>query len=126
MSEKLEALPVPPGGRNRPVTFASGALIGTLGGLIGLGGAEFRLPLLKSADFRGRSALPTIVLQKSFRITEHNFSGQQARRSNNHAAPVSVSRVLRQRPHQLAMNSLATSVARLRTYRSPIVACFAF
>ena len=39
MSEKLEALPVPPGGRSRPVAFAGGALIGTLGGLIGLGGA---------------------------------------------------------------------------------------
>jgi hypothetical protein len=35
MSEKLEALPVPRGGRSRPVAFASGALIGTLGGLIG-------------------------------------------------------------------------------------------
>lgn len=32
--------------RNLFSAFGSGALIGTLGGLIGLGGAEFRLPLL--------------------------------------------------------------------------------
>ena len=29
-----------------PSTFIAGALIGVLGGMIGLGGAEFRLPLL--------------------------------------------------------------------------------
>jgi hypothetical protein len=29
--------------------FGGGAVIGTLGGLIGLGGAEFRLPLLIGA-----------------------------------------------------------------------------
>jgi uncharacterized membrane protein YfcA len=32
--------------RNPALSFGSGAAIGTLGGLIGLGGAEFRLPLL--------------------------------------------------------------------------------
>jgi uncharacterized membrane protein YfcA len=32
--------------RSSPTAFGAGALIGTLGGLIGLGGAEFRLPLL--------------------------------------------------------------------------------
>src|ERR1700730_13792896 len=32
--------------RGRGGAFAGGACIGTLGGLIGLGGAEFRLPLL--------------------------------------------------------------------------------
>jgi uncharacterized membrane protein YfcA len=32
--------------RNAPATFTCGAVIGALGGLIGLGGAEFRLPLL--------------------------------------------------------------------------------
>ncbi len=30
------------------LAFASGAAVGVLGGLIGLGGAEFRLPLLLS------------------------------------------------------------------------------
>jgi hypothetical protein len=34
--------------RSKPIAFGSGALIGALGGLIGLGGAEFRLPLLIS------------------------------------------------------------------------------
>jgi uncharacterized protein len=32
--------------RSAPAAFAGGAVIGALGGLIGLGGAEFRLPLL--------------------------------------------------------------------------------
>jgi uncharacterized membrane protein YfcA len=32
--------------RSQPQAFLGGAAIGTLGGLIGLGGAEFRLPLL--------------------------------------------------------------------------------
>lgn len=32
--------------RSTSAAFASGAIIGALGGLIGLGGAEFRLPLL--------------------------------------------------------------------------------
>ncbi|SDE89353.1 hypothetical protein SAMN04488117_101634 [Celeribacter baekdonensis] len=32
--------------RSKPAAFIGGAAIGTLGGLIGLGGAEFRLPVL--------------------------------------------------------------------------------
>ena len=36
----------PPATRSAPIAFAGGAIIGALGGLIGLGGAEFRLPLL--------------------------------------------------------------------------------
>jgi uncharacterized membrane protein YfcA len=34
--------------RSQPVAFGAGALIGTVGGLIGIGGAKFRLPLLIS------------------------------------------------------------------------------
>lgn len=49
--------------RNRSAAFGTGALIGTLGGLIGLGGAEFRLPLLISLfHFRG---LEAVILNKA-------------------------------------------------------------
>ncbi|MFK4524679.1 putative membrane protein YfcA [Bradyrhizobium japonicum] len=49
--------------RNTSAAFGSGAIIGTLGGLIGLGGAEFRLPLLISLfRFRG---LEAVVLNKA-------------------------------------------------------------
>jgi uncharacterized protein len=62
MSEKSEALPAV-AGRNPFAAFGSGALIGTLGGLIGLGGAEFRLPLLISLfRFRG---LEAVILNKA-------------------------------------------------------------
>jgi uncharacterized membrane protein YfcA len=49
--------------RSKPAAFTSGALIGTLGGLIGLGGAEFRLPLLISLfHFRG---LEAVIINKA-------------------------------------------------------------
>jgi hypothetical protein len=41
-----------------PAAFAGGAVIGALGGLIGLGGAEFRLPLLIGFG----SLIPTVLL----------------------------------------------------------------
>lgn len=51
----------------RPVTaFSGGAIIGTLGGLIGLGGAEFRLPLLIGM-FRFR-ALEAVILNKAMSL----------------------------------------------------------
>jgi uncharacterized membrane protein YfcA len=51
----------------RPVAaFSGGALIGILGGLIGLGGAEFRLPLLIGL-FRFR-ALEAIILNKAMSL----------------------------------------------------------
>lgn len=46
--------------------FAGGAVIGALGGLIGLGGAEFRLPLLIGA-FRFR-ALEAVILNKAMSL----------------------------------------------------------
>jgi uncharacterized membrane protein YfcA len=49
--------------RSNAAGFGAGAIIGTLGGLIGLGGAEFRLPLLISYfRFRG---LEAVVLNKA-------------------------------------------------------------
>ncbi|MGI5349923.1 hypothetical protein ACQEU8_17320 [Streptomyces sp. CA-250714] len=42
-----------------PVVFGAGAAIGVLGGMIGLGGAEFRLPLLISLF--GFAALSAVV-----------------------------------------------------------------
>jgi uncharacterized membrane protein YfcA len=54
-------------GGQRPVwAFGSGALIGTLGGLIGLGGAEFRLPLLIGL-FRF-AALEAVILNKAMSL----------------------------------------------------------
>lgn len=46
--------------------FGGGAVIGTLGGLIGLGGAEFRLPLLIGA-FRF-AALEAVILNKAISL----------------------------------------------------------
>ena len=46
--------------------FGAGALIGTLGGLIGLGGAEFRLPVLISV-FRF-AALEAVILNKAMSL----------------------------------------------------------
>ena len=63
MSQDTEASSSAPLRRSQPAAFGSGALIGTLGGLIGLGGAEFRLPLLISLfHFRG---LEAVILNKA-------------------------------------------------------------
>lgn len=52
--------------RNAPAAFAGGAVIGALGGLIGLGGAEFRLPLLIGAFRFG--ALEAVILNKAMSL----------------------------------------------------------
>lgn len=52
--------------RSLPLTFVAGALIGTLGGLIGLGGAEFRLPLLIGVF--GFLALQAVILNKAMSL----------------------------------------------------------
>jgi uncharacterized protein len=62
MSDNIESAAAPVR-RNKAVAFGSGAIIGTLGGLIGLGGAEFRLPLLVGLfHFRG---LEAVILNKA-------------------------------------------------------------
>ena len=50
----------------RFLSFSCGAVIGTLGGLIGLGGAEFRLPLL--IGLFGFGALEAIILNKAMSL----------------------------------------------------------
>ena len=55
-----------PSKRSAPSAFAGGAVIGALGGLIGLGGAEFRLPLLIGA-FRF-PALQAVILNKAMSL----------------------------------------------------------
>lgn len=55
-----------PKDRSLPAAFGGGAVIGALGGLIGLGGAEFRLPLLIGL-FRF-VALEAIILNKAMSL----------------------------------------------------------
>jgi uncharacterized membrane protein YfcA len=53
-------------GHSTPAAVSSGAIIGVLGGLIGLGGAEFRLPLLIGAfQF---AALQAVILNKAMSL----------------------------------------------------------
>jgi uncharacterized membrane protein YfcA len=52
--------------RGLPAAFGGGAIIGLLGGLIGLGGAEFRLPLLISLF--GFGALEAVILNKTMSL----------------------------------------------------------
>jgi uncharacterized membrane protein YfcA len=52
--------------RSLPAAMGAGAIIGTLGGLIGLGGAEFRLPLLIGIFSFG--ALQAVILNKAMSL----------------------------------------------------------
>jgi uncharacterized protein len=58
--------------RGMPLAFGGGAVIGTLGGLIGLGGAEFRLPLLIGA-FRFH-VLEAVIVNKAMSLIVVAFS----------------------------------------------------
>ncbi|MGV1955501.1 sulfite exporter TauE/SafE family protein [Agrobacterium sp. 22-214-1] len=52
--------------RSKPAAFTGGAVIGALGGLIGLGGAEFRLPLL--IGIFNFAALEAVILNKAMSL----------------------------------------------------------
>lgn len=52
--------------QNLPMAFAGGGIIGALGGLIGLGGAEFRLPLL--IGLFNFAALEAVILNKAMSL----------------------------------------------------------
>ncbi|WP_027668455.1 sulfite exporter TauE/SafE family protein [Rhizobium leguminosarum] len=64
MSQDLPASP--PKSQNLPIAFAGGGIIGALGGLIGLGGAEFRLPLL--IGLFNFAALEAVILNKAMSL----------------------------------------------------------
>ncbi|GAA0236981.1 sulfite exporter TauE/SafE family protein [Cryptosporangium japonicum] len=49
-----------------PLAFGAGAAVGVLGGMIGLGGAEFRLPLLIGVF--GFAALAAVILNKAMSL----------------------------------------------------------
>ncbi|MDP9812623.1 putative membrane protein YfcA [Rhizobium tibeticum] len=55
-----------PQSRNLPMAFGGGAIIGALGALIGLGGAEFRLPLL--IGLFNFPALEAVILNKAMSL----------------------------------------------------------
>lgn len=57
---------------NKGAVFGTGAIIGALGGLIGLGGAEFRLPLLIGMFRFG--ALEAVILNKAMSLVVVAFS----------------------------------------------------
>ncbi|MCJ1676216.1 sulfite exporter TauE/SafE family protein [Streptomyces sp. APSN-46.1] len=52
--------------RSAPLVFSAGSLVGLLGGMIGLGGAEFRLPLL--IGMFGFAALSAVILNKAMSL----------------------------------------------------------
>jgi uncharacterized membrane protein YfcA len=52
--------------RSAPVVFGAGAVVGGLGEMIGLGGAEFRLPLL--IGLFGFAALSAVILNKALSL----------------------------------------------------------
>jgi uncharacterized protein len=56
----------PSGRRRNSTAFGGGAIIGALGGLIGLGGAEFRLPLL--IGLFNFAALEAVILNKAMSL----------------------------------------------------------
>ena len=66
MPSSSESTPLPTHVSSAPAAFGGGAIIGALGGLIGLGGAEFRLPLLIGAY--GFAGLEAVILNKAMSL----------------------------------------------------------
>jgi uncharacterized membrane protein YfcA len=65
-----------PARRGLPAAFAGGGVIGALGGMIGLGGAEFRLPLLIGAF--GFPALEAVILNKAMSLVATRYEKRAA------------------------------------------------
>ncbi|WP_433358718.1 TSUP family transporter [Streptosporangium sp. CA-115845] len=65
MSTNEAALPSRAAG-SAPLVFSTGAAVGLLGGMIGLGGAEFRLPLL--IGLFGFAALSAVIVNKAMSL----------------------------------------------------------
>jgi uncharacterized protein len=63
-ADSLSTVPTLPS--SLPAAFAAGAGVGVLGGLIGLGGAEFRLPLLIGVF--GFLALQAVIMNKAMSL----------------------------------------------------------
>lgn len=69
-----------PRARSLHLAFAAGAVIGVLGGMIGLGGAEFRLPLLVGSLSLAVS-LPTMLVAFARYSQDQSFQVLRANRS---------------------------------------------
>src|SRR5215210_1542046 len=65
-AERAASRDVGPVARSLPAAAATGAAVGILGGLIGLGGAEFRLPLLIAVF--GFLALQAVIVNKAMSL----------------------------------------------------------
>lgn len=66
---RMNVAAAPTGGvlvRSKSAGFAGGAAVGLLGGLVGLGGAEFRLPLLLGVF--GFAALAAVIVNKAMSL----------------------------------------------------------
>ncbi|MFG2295430.1 sulfite exporter TauE/SafE family protein [Streptomyces sp. NPDC048603] len=69
MATEKDTVPAPfpvRSAHSAPVVFGAGAAIGVLGGMIGLGGAEFRLPLL--IGLFGFAAISAVILNKAMSL----------------------------------------------------------
>jgi uncharacterized membrane protein YfcA len=66
ISPSTKAVAAPAGARSLSPAFTAGGRVGLLGGLIGLGGAEFRLPLL--IGLFGFAALQVVILSKAMSL----------------------------------------------------------